>query len=175
MRRLNKLGYLGLILLTVVISTSGLNLMPRWLQSVQLWLLVPLLLIPFGWRLSTFTALILGWSADVFTPSVFGLHMVAYPATIGLTALTVYSWHTNRMWLRFIGGVAIGSALGWLFILILEIIINLFSSGNTAPHINLAYLGWIFTGFIIHLALAILLTPLLIRFTRSHSQPYFYG
>lgn len=176
MRHLNRLGYLGLILATTVSSTSWLGLAPRWFQPVQLWLLVPLLLLPFGWRLAIVTAVILGWSADVFSTSIFfGSHMIAYAAAVGLTALAINSWHSNRTWLKIMGGVGIGSVLAWLFVFILELIAGLFNSQATTSNFSLAYLVWALSSVLIHAALSFLMMPLLIHFTKQQTASHQYG
>ena len=122
------------------------------------------------------TAVLLGWSADVFVPSVFfGSHIIAYPAAIGLTALVINSWHSPRTWLKLIGGVAIGSALAWLLIFILELIAGLFSFRAVVSNISLGNLAWALSSIVINCALTLALMPLLIHFIKQRTDNRQYG
>ncbi len=161
MPRLNNIGYFSLAVLIIAVATSLMYFLPLGLRSVQLWLLICLLILPVNWRLSIITAIIMGWAADIFTPSSFGLHLIAYPSAVGLTALSMQSWHTTRPWLKFIGVVSLGSTLAWVFASILEIIFNLFGSREIFSGINLAYLGWAITSVFTHSVLTLMLMPIL--------------
>lgn len=117
------------IIATLVFSTSLVPYLPSWINRIELWLILPLVIIPIDLKTGLIVSIIMGWLIDIYAPAR-GLFFILLPL-VGLTIhFIVNSWRTHRDWLRNIGTIIGGFALYHLLLIGYQLANGLLSSGS---------------------------------------------
>jgi rod shape-determining protein MreD len=146
-----------LILLLFAIQVAFIPVLPAWLSSLDLALVILIFILVFGnFTLAMFWALALGFLYDIFSFSIFGLHLFIIVLSITAANFLLKNFFTNRSLYSL--GVLVGLTTFFHYILILAGgYLDGLIKGQTSASLLEYYFSGMFKQLVLNLMAAIIL------------------